>query len=340
VKLKDMGEFALIQHLTRNMRAYDSTVVLGIGDDAAAIRIAERKYVLLTCDMLVDGSHFWRERITPGQLGHKALAVSLSDIAAMGGIPRYVLISAGWPANLELEYAEGIYQGMAGLAAAHGVFVIGGDTVSTPQLILDVTVMGEMEEKPVTRSGAKIGHVFAVTGSIGASAAGLALLHKGICAGSYFPETMRQALLKSHLLPQPRVKEGGILLKTGRPSAMIDISDGLASEVHHICEGSGVGAEIYLSRLPVHEDVKRAGDLLGKDYLNWALHGGEDYELLVTLSEDDVFAVQKELRQLSVDFSIIGKVVDQKNGVKLFLDEGKAVNLAKKGYDHFSHTPD
>lgn len=338
MKLKEMGEFALIQHLTRNMRAYDSTVVLGIGDDAAAIRITDRKYILLTCDMLVDGSHFWRERITPEQLGHKALAVNLSDIAAMGGIPRYALISAGWPADLELEYAEGIYQGMAALAAAHGVFIIGGDTVSAPQLILDVTVMGEMEEKPVSRRGAKIGHVFAVTGSTGASAAGLALLHKGTCCEYNFPESSRQALLKSHFLPQPRVKEGAILLKTGRPSAMIDISDGLASEVHHICEGSGVGAQIYLSLLPVHEDVKRAGDLLGEDYLNWVLYGGEDYELLVTLSEDDALAVQKELRQFGVDFSIIGKVVDQKNGVKLFLEEGKAINLAKKGYDHFHHT--
>jgi len=335
VKLQDLGEFALIGHLTKKMRTYGNSVVLGIGDDAAAFRAADGKYILVTCDMLVDGHHFWRDRITPEQLGHKALAVSLSDIAAMGGVPRYALLSVGWPTDVDVDYAEGIYHGIEKLAAIHGVFIIGGDTVSAPQLILDVTVIGDMDDDPVTRTGAQTGHLFAVTGSLGASAAGLALLQNGTTGEAILSAASLQALLLSHLMPQPRVKEGAVLVKTGPPSAMIDISDGLASEIHHICEGSGVGAEIDITSLPVHGRTRKAGEFLGKDYLNWALYGGEDYELLVTLAEENAMIVQKELCALDVDFTIIGKVMAKEKGVKLLLGDGKAVDLEKKGFDHF-----
>ncbi|MDO9534425.1 MAG: thiamine-phosphate kinase [Bacillota bacterium] len=336
VKLQDLGEFALIGHLTKKMRAYGDSVILGIGDDAAVFRVDGGKYTLVTCDMLVDGHHFWRDRITPEQLGHKALAVSLSDIAAMGGVPRYALLAVGWPSDVDVDYAEGIYHGIEKLAAAHDVFIIGGDTVSAPQLILDVTVIGEMEDNPVTRTGAKTGHLFAVTGSLGASAAGLTLLQNVTSRDVILSAASRQALLRSHLLPQPRVKEGAVILKTGCPSAMIDISDGLASEIYHICEGSGVGAEIDITCLPVHERTRQAGELLGKDYLNWALYGGEDYELLVSLAEENALTVQKELRAMDVDFTIIGKVMVKEKGVKLLLGDGKAVDMEKKGFDHFS----
>lgn len=334
MKLKGIGEFPLIERLTEQLRDYGDSVVLGIGDDTAVFRSPHGKYLLATCDMLVEGHHFKREWISGEQLGHKALAVSLSDIAAMGGVPRYVLVAAGWPSQTDLEYAAGIYRGMGALAASHEVFVIGGDTVSAPQLILDVTVIGEMEKEPVTRAGAVVGDVFAVTGNLGASAAGLALL-EAVLPPSLSTAT-GQALLEAHLMPLPRVKEASVLLEMGSLSAMIDISDGLASEVEHICKQSVVGAKIELSRLPVGEKTRKAADALGRNYLDWALHGGEDYELLVTLPGEKVPAVKTELARLGVDFTKIGKVTGAGQGV-CFLDaNGQTVKKVKKGYDHFS----
>lgn len=326
-----MGEFGLIRHLTKKMRSYDGSVVLGIGDDAASFRVAQDRYLVATCDMLVEGHHFRREWTTPEQLGYKALAVSLSDIAAMGAVPRYTLISAGWPPDLDLDFAEGIYRGIGELADAHGVFIIGGDTVRAPQLILDLTVIGEMEAVPVTRNGAQPGHLFAVTGYLGSSAAGLALLHAGLTDPDW-----AQALIRAHQLPQPRNQAAAALLKTVRPSAMIDISDGLASEIHHICVGSSVGAEIELDLLPTCEEIKKAGQALRQDYLEWVLYGGEDYELLLTLPAESIPAVQKTLNRCGTTFTVIGKVMPEEKGIKLVDGNAKADVLKKKGHDHFS----
>lgn len=331
MKLKDMGEFALIRHLTKKMQRYDDSVILGIGDDAAALRTVAGKSMVVTCDMLVEGQHFRREWSTPQQLGYKALAVSLSDIAAMGAVPRYALVSAGWPPDLDLDYAEGVYRGIGDLAAAHGVFIIGGDTVAAEQIILDLTVIGEMDDEPVTRNGARPGHLLAVTGFLGASSAGLALLQAQLIAADW-----AQTLLGAHLLPQPRLLEAAAILKTARPSAMIDISDGLTSELHHICAGSAVGAEIILNLLPVSQDTIQAAQALQRDWLEWLLHGGEDYELLLSLPPQHLPAVQQALRQYGTKLTVIGKVVEKEKGVKLVCDSGNTVDLVKKGHDHFA----
>ncbi len=331
MKLKDMGEFVLINHLTQKMRCYDPSVILGIGDDAAALRSAAGRNLVVTSDMLVEGQHFRREWATPQQLGHKALAVSLSDIAAMGGTPRYALVSAGWPPDLDLGYAEGVYGGIGDLAAAHGVFIIGGDTVAAPQIILDLTVIGEMEDEPVARSGARPGHLFAVTGFLGASSAGLALLR-----GQLAETDWAWSLVQAHLLPQPRLLEAALLLKAARPSAMIDISDGLASELHHICSASAVGAEIMLELLPVSRDTIKAAQALKQDWQEWALYGGEDYELLLSLPPQQLKVAQQALRQHGTQLTVIGKVVEKEKGVKLLYGRGNKADLLQKGHDHFS----
>ena len=337
MKLKGLGEFSLINRLTKQMRSYNKSVILGIGDDAAAFRAtSDGKCFLVTCDMLVEGHHFYRDWITPEQLGHKALAVSLSDIAAMGGVPLYCLISAGWPSQMDMEDAEGIYRGVGKLAESFGVFIIGGDTVSAPQLILDVTVIGEMSENPVTRNGAKPGDLIAVTGTIGASAAGFAILERGLSSEGNLSLAERQVLLQAHLQPLPRIREARILVEKGPPSAMIDISDGLASEIHHICESSSVGAEIDQLKLPINQETKKTAEIMQKNLLDWVLYGGEDYELLVTLPEHKILAVKEKLHSLGVAFTVIGCVTDKNKGIKLKGDDGLAVSLEKKGYDHFS----
>ncbi|NLX91385.1 MAG: thiamine-phosphate kinase [Firmicutes bacterium] len=336
MKIKETSEFSLIHSLTKKIRAAGSgSVLVGIGDDAAAFRMGNGKNLLITCDMLVEGRHFLRDKITPRQLGCKALAVSLSDIAAMGGVPRFAVVSAGWTPELEVEYAQEVYRGMGELADEFQVSIIGGDTVSAPQVILDVAVIGEMDGAPVTRAGAKPGDAIAVTGSLGASAAGLALLREEEAAAN-LSEKARQALLRAHLEPYPRVKEAGMLLKYGPPSAMIDISDGLAGDLYHICESSGVGALLEVSRLPVSESVKQAAATLGSSFLDWVLYGGEDYELLMTIPPGCVAGVKKAVEMLGTNLSVIGKVLHKREGIKILSKKGAAFELEPRGFDHFA----
>ncbi len=294
--IKDLGEFGLIEHLTKNMKSYDAGVFLGIGDDAAAFK-AGSGYMLATCDMLLEGRHFIFDRIPPCHLGYKALAVSISDIAAMGGIPRYGLISTGWPDYVSLAYAEEFYRGLKKAAAEYGVNILGGDTVKAPQLVIDVTIIGETLYLPLTRSGARPGDLITVTGRVGASAAGLQLLltEKGRAAGEPVPPSARNYLfgglsrnvyddlVKAHHRPRPRVQEALTLVKMSLPTAAIDISDGVVSEITHICTGSNTGAEIYGDNLPIDSNTRLAAAALGVDPLDWALFGGEDYELIITL---------------------------------------------------------
>lgn len=336
MKIKEIGEFSLIHSLTKKIRATGSgSVLVGIGDDAAAFRMGDGKNLLVTCDMLLEGRHFLRDKITPRQLGYKALAVSLSDIAAMGGIPRFAVVSAGWTPELELEYAQEVYRGMGELADEFQVSIIGGDTVSAPQIILDVAVIGEIDGAPVTRAGAKPGDAIAVTGSLGASAAGLALL-KGDGTAANLSEKARQTLLSAHLEPRPRVKEAGMLLKYGPPSAMIDISDGLAGDLYHICENSGVGAMLEVSRLPVRDSVKQAAAALGASFLDWALYGGEDYELLLTIPPGCVAAVKGAIDVLGTNITVIGKVLEKTKGIKMLSLDDTVRELKPRGFDHFA----
>ena len=337
-RVGDMGEFSLIDTLTKRIRsAGNSSVLVGIGDDAAVIRMGEGKNLLVTCDMLVEDHHFIRGKIMPEQLGSKALAVSLSDIAAMGGRPRYALVSAGWPPELELEYAQGIYRGMDRLADEFEVSIIGGDTVRSPQIILDVAVIGEIDGPPITRAGARIGDLIAVTGFLGASAAGLALI-KGQCGNETVSgldkETVR-SLLSAHLEPRPRVGEAEVLLRNGPPSAMIDLSDGLAGDLYHICENSGVGALLLSSQLPVGENVRQAAAALEKNFLDWALYGGEDYELLMTIPPDLFAPIKRAIDGLGTNLSVIGQVLAEDEGVRILEANGAVNRLGHHSFDHF-----
>ncbi len=331
MQLKDLGEFGLIERLTRGLSC-DHSVVLGVGDDAAVFRVSGDVFVLVTCDMLVEGRHFLLAKISPRDLGYKALAVSLSDIAAMGGMPRHAVISAGWPAYVDVAYTEQIYQGIRGAAGLYGVNILGGDTVKAPQLILDVTVIGESEGPPVTRKGARPGDLIGVTGRVGASAAGLALLLAGADAPVLPPE-VAGSLIAAHVRPVPRVREAKVLAAAGA-TAMIDVSDGLAGEIHHICRGGGTGALVYADQLPVSRATRLAAEKLAKDWLQWALFGGEDYELVVTLPGAAVPTARDGLRELGTDFRVIGEMTEIQHGVQIITAEGKT-ELKSQGYDHF-----
>lgn len=225
---------------------------------------------------------------------------------------------------------------MGETAASFEVSLIGGDTVSAPQIILDVTVIGEMDGTPLTRAGAKPGDAIAVTGSLGASAAGLSLL-RGKESTGVLSEDVRQSLLRAHFEPKPRLAEAKLLLKAGPPSSMIDISDGLAGELHHICEQSGVGALLEASCLPVEESVKQAAAVQEVDFLDWVLFGGEDYELLLTLPPDYVPAVKKALDTLGTKITVIGKVLNKTEGIKMLSPKNTVLELKGRGFDHFNN---
>lgn len=332
--LKSLGEFGLIEHLTGRRERYGQSVRVGIGDDAAVIRIPGDGFLLACTDMLVEGKHFLREKTPPAALGYKAMAVNLSDIAAMGGIPRQALVSVGWPGDCSLDYAEKVYEGLYDLAGEYQVNIVGGDTVCAPVMVLNVTVIGEARKRAVRRSGAKPGDKLAVTGRLGASAAGLALLQAGEEEKRGIPAEVVKDLLDSHLRPAPRVREAGLLVATGNPSAMIDISDGLAGDARHLAVAGRVGVLIYGDRLPVDDYTKAVAAAMQKDYREWALYGGEDYELLVTLAEEKVAGVKQRLAGAGVSFSVIGEIIPGKEGLRIER-QGKTGPLLGKGYEHF-----
>lgn len=340
MEIKNIGEFGLIAHLTGGKK-YDRTVILGIGDDAAVFQAPAGSSLLACTDMLVEGVHFFREKTPPAALGHKALAVNLSDIAAMGGIPRQALIAAGWPAGCTLEYAEGVYSGLYALAEEYGVNVIGGDTVSAPVVTLSVTVIGETRGKTISRNGAKPGDLLAVTGRLGAAAAGLSLLCTCVedadaraCQKCGLPAVVKNDLIKAHLLPIPRLREAAILTTAGEPTAMIDLSDGLAGDARQIAAGSGVGILIYGDDLPVDEHTRAAAAVLKEDFLRWALYGGEDYELLVALPPEKAAEVRGKLGVAGVAFTVIGEITPADEGLRI-LRRGKITPLTEQGFNHF-----
>ena len=310
-----MREFDAIRAFSARFPPPPDDVVEPAGDDCAVVRIGSETWVA-AADMLVSGRHFegWA---APEDVGYKAVAVNVSDVAAMGGTPRFVLISGGAP------QPETILQCMEGVLEAcreFGVYPLGGDTTGADALVVDVSILGSVEGVPVLRSGARPGHLLAVTGELGASAAGLISLQGGA------RETGR--LIERHLRPVPRVEAGKTAARLGA-GAMIDISDGLASDARHLCERSGVGCRIELDSLPISEDTRAF--LLSRDRDPHALAatGGEDYELLIAAPEDAIEAMRSSL---DVPLTIIGEV--RRGSEPQFLMSGELVtDLA--GWDHF-----
>lgn len=330
MRIGEIGEFGLIARL-REGCLHAGGVVRGIGDDAAVLEFTPGTLVLATCDMLVEGRHFLRGRMSPYQLGRKALAVNLSDIAAMAGTPRHALVSIGLPADLTVEYVEELYRGMKDLAAEAAVNIVGGDTVAAPVLTLDLAVLGEVPPgRLVLRSGARPGDLLLVTGELGASAAGLELL---LSPTAEVPEEIARPLLTSHLEPRPRLAEGRLL--GGLATAMIDISDGLASEVHHLCAESDVGAVIWADRIPIGRATREAARLLDRDPLEWALYGGEDYELLFAVPPERAGEAATGIGEAGGTAAVIGEFLPREEGVHLLDRCGRKTPLRPAGFDHF-----
>ncbi len=335
MRISDIGEFGLIERVVGLLAAPGRGVVAGIGDDAAVVRVGEGKCVLTTCDIQVEGVHFLRDRITPHQLGRKAVAINLSDVASMGGIPRYLTVSLVLPRETAVEFVDGLYEGIRWECEAGGVDVVGGNMAHSPaHIVVDTFLVGEVEaERLLLRSGARVGDRVLVTGSPGDSGAGLALL---LNPGAACAEEHRMRVLEAHLTPRARLQEGRAIALSGLATAMIDVSDGIVSDVGHICERSRVGACLWAGNLPISEAARAVARATGKEALELALHGGEDYELLFTAPPGRAEKLADLVRrETGTPVTIIGEIVPAAQGITLLHADGTRSSLRGRGWDHF-----
>ncbi len=298
-----------------------------IGDDCAVLRKNKTHDMLITADLLVEEIDFKRSWMIPKLLGQKALAVSLSDIAAMGGTPLYSMLSIGIPQAIwDTEFVDEFYIGYFELANEFNVELIGGDVSRTPdKIVIDSTVIGESKcNKAVLRSGAKVGDLIYVTGELGGASGGLRLLENGSIYGDK-NELWQDELLSKQLNPLPRIAAGKDLAKIS--TSMIDISDGLSSDLNHICEASGIGAKIFAEKIPVHRMITNLATN-SFEQLDFALNGGEDFELLFTASPKKYFNNQNP------HFFCIGEITANVGIIELINNQESTI-LQPKGYQHF-----
>ena len=335
VRLADIGEFALIARLTAGLESRPD-VTLGVGDDAAALDLGSDQLLLATCDSQVEGRHFLSHIATPREIGHKALAVNLSDIAAMGGEPLWVLVSLIAPPELDVSVVDGIYDGLRALAKRYHVAIVGGNVSSTNgPLTLDITALGRVTRgQIVTRAGAHPGDRLLVTGSLGAGLVGLRLFTA--TSGVETPPDARARVRARMTTPEPRVREGMALAATGAVTAMLDISDGLAGDLGHICERSHVGALVEAAALPVDDATRAVALALGEDPVALALIGGDDYELLFTARPEDVTRVMEAARAVGTEVTVIGEITPPEAGMRVRDLDGSIRPLAPRGWNHLS----
>jgi thiamine-monophosphate kinase len=328
MKVSEIGEFGLIDTLNKMISAArlnaSPDILIGIGDDAAAWRCSE-SIQLATVDSMVQDVHFTLDTITWPELGWKSLAINLSDIAAMGGIPRYALIALALPADTPVAHVTALYEGMIELAKLYKVAIIGGNITRAPQVSITITVIGSAGKTILKRSAALPGDTIAVTGYPGSAAAGLEMLSRKLELRIRTTKYLKNAFVH----PIPRIAEAQTLVNNGI-NAAIDISDGLLGDLRHICEASRVGARIVTDLLPIHETVK-AG--FKEKALELALGGGEDYELLFTGKAEIINRIRSEIQ---CPVTVIGEITAGEPGKIAIVDSDDIpVTVTHPGWEHF-----
>ena len=337
----DSTEADLIARIQQQLPPPPDWLLVGIGDDAAVVEPERNRVEVLTVDALVEGVHFDRAFVPPEAIGHRALAVNLSDLAAMGAAPRLALLSLALPAGLPLADFEGMIGGLARLAARHRIHVAGGNLTRSPgPLMIDITVAGSVKRRQaLTRAGARPGDEIYVSGTIGAAAAGLGMLRERSSSTKDTKDAssvLKNTCVERYLYPQPRVRLGLLLSRNRAASASIDLSDGLADGVHRIAEASGVGAVIDADALPIDPGVRAWFEERGLDPVAEALTAGDDYELLVTVRPRTARRLAAATR-CGVPLTRIGTCTEGRAAL-LRVRSGSAVTegeLPAGGYDHF-----
>jgi len=336
LKFSDIGEFGFIDSIKGQFDIPMEGVIKGIGDDCAVLSTTLDRVLLFTTDMLVQDIHFMIERISYYQLGRKAIAVNLSDIAAMGGRPLAALISIAIPVETEVEAIHELCRGMRDICRQYNLAIGGGDTVASPdKLVINVAVAGEAKKSEVLyRSGACPGDMIYLTGPVGDSAAGLKILKNEITP----PEVMRDYFIKAHNDPAPLVEIGEIIAASGLASAMIDLSDGLLSDLGHICEESKAGALLLAEKIPISPELTLLGDSTGLNPLELALSGGEDYQLLFTVPMEPEQGIDKLFKDHDLPAPHHIGEIGQGSGIRMKRADGSFAELQPMGFDHFNRS--
>lgn len=346
-EISSIGEFGLIARIRKIVDvhvddfAIHDNLIKGIADDAAVFRPTPGKVQLFTTDAFVEGIHFDLTFTSFKHLGWKVISASISDIIAMGGTPRYITINLSLPKKISVEMVEELYRGAVLACKKYSCIIIGGDTTaSMANAVISSAVIGEADEHKIKyRKGASVGEYLCVTGHLGASLAGLKVLkrEKEHFIKANEPQAFKPNLepytlaLEKHLMPKPRIDILKIFIERVNIGAMIDISDGLASEVHHICNNSGVGAEVYEHNLPVDGITQKIASEFSESPTNYALYSGEEYELLFTISDSEY----EKLEKLTNDVTIVGRVKEKEKGIILIREQGEPEPLHLSGWDHF-----
>lgn len=330
MKLKDIGEFGFIKRIESGCLIRDKKVIRGIGDDCCVFKTSGEMTTLLTTDMLVEKIHFLLDAISPYELGRKSLAVNLSDVAAMGGTPREAVISIAIPDTVDLAILDGVYDGMKSMAREFEVNLLGGDTTSSPEhLVINIALVGEVAEDEILyRSGARVGDVIFVTGPVGSSAAGLDIILKGREKEGW------NDLIEAHHDPYPHVKAGRIIASMKMANSLIDVSDGVAADLGHICAESKLGAILEEAMIPTTKKFRDYCEKFREDSRYLSLHVGEDYVLLGTVVAESAPDLQKALESKGCEFYPIGHTVAEPD-LKLRTGNDSLEIIGASGWDHF-----
>ncbi len=330
--LSEIGEFGLIERIRQIIGAETPPLIKGIGDDAAVIASDPASVILLTSDAMAQGRHFQRQWMSPRQIGFRAAAAALSDIAAMGGAADAILCTLCLPPTWSVEEAEELVGGVQAVAGSFGISLAGGDIVAADgPLLIDVIVVGRAERDNLwLRENAQVGDRILVTGALGDAAAAIALFSSHQSGRrDEFPQ-----LMQSLTAPVPRLEAAAALAPLGKVHAAIDISDGLLQDAGHVAAASDVAMRLWASDVPVSRQLLECAGLLGADPLSWAAAGGEDFELLLTAAPADVPDLQATLRQASVHLTDIGEVAAGSDA-HLLDDHGHEIHLVTAGWNHF-----
>lgn len=332
--LHELGEDGFVRRLQSRFNAnLPNTVLSGIGDDCAVVSISEDQAQLITCDMLVEGIHFRMEQTFPEALGHKSLAVNLSDIAAMGGIPDTAFLSLGIPKSVDIDWLDSFFDGVQKLADANHVLLLGGDLTRSPTVVVNVTIIGKAKPECIRyRNQAVAEDIICTTGYLGNAGTGLKLLQDKSAASELTSDVCLR-LTDSLLKPYPHLQKGQWLAQQPAVHAMMDISDGLSADLSRMMEASGVGATINLEMLPLSSELRTAAQVLEWDPCDLATSAGEDYCLLLTVEQNAFPSVNDQyLARFGEPLHEIGHI--NRGGAMTFLKNGNQV-IPPPGFDHF-----
>ena len=336
--LSHIGEFDLIKLIQQTIAPSSLPSPQGIGDDTAIIKTTQHHDLLISTDLLIEDIHFKRTYSSFRAIGQRAAAVNISDIAAMGGIPRYLLVGLAARPGEPIRQIRDLYQGMNAMCQAYGVKLIGGDTCrSKTNLFLSLTIIGEAKTgQAICRGGAQAGDLIYVTGTLGDAGAGLMLLQrKSSRPITGLSKSARQFLINRHRLPTPKVEVGKLLTKYKLATAAIDLSDGLSGDLPHLCRASKVGALIETSQLPVSTQCQTFSKRTGYSILDLALHSGEDFELLFTVAPKKQAQLERIMKRDRHRITQVGTIHPRRKKIRMTQADGSITMIPQYSYEHF-----